>query len=248
MCTGYADPTPGDIATARELFEESLALWRQLGDARGIAYALNNLGLVAQEQEEYGTARQRFEESLTLSRELGDQYAVASLLDNLGTIARLQNDCPTARRLHEEAITMRRELGHQLGVAISLHNLASVVEQQREPAAAQLLYRESLVLLDGLGVRWAIPWSLRGLAATDLALGHAARAVRLLGAAEAQRERLGAVLSATEGEEVERTSKGLRAALDDEVYQAAWTEGQTMSIEEAVHYALQETSADVAAP
>ena len=55
----------GDYPSARSLFEESLAIRRQLDDKWGIAYLLNNLGNIALEQGDYSPARSLFDESLT---------------------------------------------------------------------------------------------------------------------------------------------------------------------------------------
>jgi hypothetical protein len=69
------------------LHEESLALFRELGDKRSIAISLNNLGTVAQEQEDYDTARTSFKESLALCREVGDKVGIISSLAGLGGLA-----------------------------------------------------------------------------------------------------------------------------------------------------------------
>ncbi len=47
----------GDYAAAQPLYEESLAIRRELGDGRGIAVALNNLGNVASELGDFAVAR-----------------------------------------------------------------------------------------------------------------------------------------------------------------------------------------------
>src|SRR5205814_1274715 len=54
----------GDPPQAAILLEESLALWRSLGDTMGEVRALNNLGLVALVQSDYPQARSYFEQSL----------------------------------------------------------------------------------------------------------------------------------------------------------------------------------------
>jgi hypothetical protein len=47
----------GDFASARSLFEESLAIHSELGDKRGSALSLMNLGIVASDQGDYSWAR-----------------------------------------------------------------------------------------------------------------------------------------------------------------------------------------------
>src|SRR5205814_6788569 len=62
-----------DYAAALSLLNESLSLQRDLGDKKGIANSLNNLGVMASEQGDYAAARSFLEEGLLLRRELGDK-------------------------------------------------------------------------------------------------------------------------------------------------------------------------------
>jgi hypothetical protein len=70
-------------------YEQSLALFREIGDTWGIAYALNNLGQVAfAVLHDRTRARALFEESLRLRRALGDSMGIAMSLNNLAHLAR----------------------------------------------------------------------------------------------------------------------------------------------------------------
>src|SRR5207248_1784979 len=62
-----------EYRAARALFEESLAIFRELADRDGIARSLNYLGNVAIEQGEYSAAHALYEESLAIRRQLGDR-------------------------------------------------------------------------------------------------------------------------------------------------------------------------------
>ena len=68
-----------DNATAKALYEESLALRRELGDQWGIGAALNNLGLVVLHDGDYPAARALYGESLKVFRDLGNRQAMAIL-------------------------------------------------------------------------------------------------------------------------------------------------------------------------
>ena len=116
----------GDYPGARALGEESLAIRRQLGDRKGIAASLNNLGLVACDQGDYPAARALYEESLAIKRELGDRVGIANSLNNLGNVAYDQAELAFARALYEESLAIARELGDREGVARVLGNLGNV--------------------------------------------------------------------------------------------------------------------------
>ena len=68
------------------------------------------------------------------------------------------------------------------------------------------------------------------------------RAARLWGAAQALREQIGASLPPSAREEYDRDMAAACAVLGDEAFSAAWTEGRRMTKEQAVSYALEETT------
>ncbi len=93
------------------LAQESLALFRELGDRRGIALSINRLGVAAWRRGDFRSARVLLEEDLALFREMGDRDRVAwslfmhGLLDNkqgeyAGASSRFEqpgHDLPAAR-------------------------------------------------------------------------------------------------------------------------------------------------------
>src|SRR5262249_27677796 len=80
----------GDYAAARALFDELLAIHRELGDQHGIAWSVHQLGHMGYEQGEYGVARGLHEESLTILRELEHKQGIAWSTFELGNVARKQ--------------------------------------------------------------------------------------------------------------------------------------------------------------
>jgi non-specific serine/threonine protein kinase len=79
---------------------------------------------------------------------------------------------------------------------------------------------------------------LDGLAGVAAAQARPARAARLLGAAEALREAIGAPTPPAGRAAHEREVAALRAALDGEAYAAAWADGRALPLERAVDYAM----------
>ena len=154
----------GDFASARALFEESLAIRRELGDKRGVAHSLNNLATVAAQQGDYASARPLFEESLTIQRGLGDKGGVANVLNNLGNVAEGQGDYASARSLYEESLAVFRELGDRWWIAGLLQNLGNISFEQGDYAAARPPYEESLAIFRELGYKHGIAGVLDNLA------------------------------------------------------------------------------------
>lgn len=156
--------TQGEYMAACSFYEESVVIWRELGDKWGLASALLNLGIVTFAQGDNEAARLLHEESLTLSEELGDKLGLASSLNNLGIVAETQGDYAWARAILERGLTIERELENKSGLSRALHNLGGVVYSQGDDEGARLLFEESLVLFRELGDRLAIGNSLNNLA------------------------------------------------------------------------------------
>jgi Tetratricopeptide repeat len=84
----------GDLALADELFEESLALYRGLGDDAGVAAVLVELGQVARAQGDHDHAAALSEEGL--ARRLGDLRVAAIALSTLGRVERQRGNLKSA--------------------------------------------------------------------------------------------------------------------------------------------------------
>ena len=157
----------GDFPAVRAPAEDSLALWRELGNRRGIARSLQMLAAVTSDLGDIRSARALHEESLAIWRELGDRQGVAASLSAMGVMARAEGDLPTARALLQECLPVFRELNHPVSIALSLHNLGNVACDQGEYPAARRLYEESLAIRRELRDR-------QGIASTLSALGDVA--------------------------------------------------------------------------
>ncbi len=242
---GMLTELQGNYAAARSAFEQSLVLYRELGDKEGIAASLNYLGeTVATQGDEaaarplFAAARSAYEESLASLRQQGDQWRIARALNVIGEIARIENDYPMARSFYEESLALRRELGDTRGIAVSLINLGLVALHQDEDRQAATYFEESLPLFQKLDSTRGIIDCLAGLAGVAGKKGQPERAARLFGAVEAQREAIQTGLAYADRIEEDRHLDAVRAQLDESTFAVAWAEGRAMTLEQAVDYAL----------
>lgn len=160
---GILAAAQGDFSASNELFAESLAVARELGDKRSIAVSVNALAINARDLREFSASRERFEESLGLWRELGDVLAVARALSNLANVAKLLGAYQESRALYQECLSIFRELGDRTGAAWALNHEGAAASDQGDCAGARALYEESLASFRELGDRWGIAGSLADL-------------------------------------------------------------------------------------
>jgi predicted ATPase/DNA-binding SARP family transcriptional activator/DNA-binding CsgD family transcriptional regulator len=162
------------------MLEEGLAAYRDLGDKRGIAFALQSLGSIARERGHYDRAVALHEESLALQRGLGNEEGIARSLDGLGFVAWLRRDHQRAETLCAEALKLYRGLEDAEGVAWSLVNMGAAAQHRDDLGRAEELLNESLALSRRAGYKEGVAWSLNQLGLVEQRRGDHERATRLL--------------------------------------------------------------------
>ncbi|MCI0355871.1 MAG: tetratricopeptide repeat protein, partial [Acidobacteria bacterium] len=142
----------GLVDRAQEYYERSLAAYRKLGDQRGVAMLLNNIGAMRYRQGEHEAARTCLEESLTIQREIGNHRGVAIALINLGHTARAAGSAKESRDTYRSAMAMLRDLGDRAGLAEIAEGLAYLVASQGGHAVAATLLGAAQALRAVIGV------------------------------------------------------------------------------------------------
>ncbi len=160
-----------DYEWAEALSEESLSLYRELGDQIGIAHSLYLLGTVSWAKGNTAAARSLMERALVLGNEANYKEYVADSLFSLALLANSQGEYIRARSLFEESLAVFREVENKRGIAHSLSQLAQVIfVSQGDQERVHSLIEECLALSREIGFKEGIAasYSLSG----QLALGQ----------------------------------------------------------------------------
>ena len=231
----------GDYSRATTFLEEGLGLFRGLTDDEGIASVLTNLGYVAAYQQDTERAGSILSETLALKPRLRDRRVVAYLLIFHGLVAAIGGDIAGAVPPHEESLAIFREMGDEQGQVWCLTNLGLLALGSGDLARATGLLKENLELARRLRDVLPTQYSLLGLAGVASVNGHADRAARLWGAAEASREAVAFPLPPLVRERTNYNGfiDATRSALGSVAFNSAWSEGRAMTFDEAVAYALE---------
>jgi non-specific serine/threonine protein kinase len=236
-----------DYSNATAWYEESAAISRELGDRRGIADALYNLGSMAAIRGDLDAVRASFGEGTALAREIGDDGLVLRFLEAEGYTAFMTDDLDTARAVLDEALAMAVASGDRFAVAAANHTVGQVARLQGRLADAEAHYRSAIAMAAQIGDTVAVTEPLQGLAAVLIAGDDPERGVRLLGANAGIRERAGG------GPPPEYLRLGdpfsvARERLGDARYDALWEAGTMLSVEEAIDEALAPSARGVGGP
>jgi predicted ATPase/DNA-binding SARP family transcriptional activator len=222
----------GQFEQASRYSDESAMLYRRLGDDGGLARALVIQGWWALCRHDEVQARALFEESRTLAPNQGRMW------DRLGALALYEQRYSDARSFFEESRTAFRAEADERGSTQSVFSLGLVALAEGRIDEAAENFRESLIALQDLGDSgWGISYCLEGLGAVAVETEPAV-AARLLAKAETLRKDLHHPLDRFEQDVHERTLRLVHDRLDEQALKRAWTEGASMTIEEAIVFAL----------
>ena len=170
-----------------------------------------------------------------VAREAG--HGTEYILSNLGHLMQLQGDPAQALALLDESVAWLRQANDH-GLEWALYQRGAVAYAQGDDVRAAADLREALGVQQQCGLKGRIGRSLERLAGLAARQQRLARAVRLLSAAATLREAVGAPLPPGERADYDRDLASAHAQLDEATFAAAWAEGQAMTLEQAVAYAL----------
>jgi predicted ATPase/class 3 adenylate cyclase len=229
-----------DMEGAQRFYDESLELTRQVGDKRAIANAIYNDAFpMLVNRSNVSRAKELLQEALPLFRELGDEGGTARTLWGLGNAAYFAQDYVTAKPPLEEARALFRRLDDRFMLAWSTHTLGLVAVGTADIDVGKQCFSEALRQFSEAQDVSGITLQLDNLSVIARAEGDPVRATRLAAAAVAQQTLtgtgLGGLLSQREG----RTG---REGLPEKEAATAWAEGQALTLEEAIAYALDPTA------
>jgi predicted ATPase/DNA-binding XRE family transcriptional regulator len=273
-----------DVKRARTLVEESLRLWRELGDKWWTAVTLELAALMTSVGSEFEKSLGYLEEGVSLARELEDPWPLAACLIRFGDALKPRGESAKARPFLEEGVALARSIGDRSMLSEGLRELGSLYYVAGDLAAAMSLTEEALANARAIGSLLSVllayfqlvviaclqndpimakrysleSWALGkdtgspfvamfGLLCFGLAAsigGEPRKGVQLLAATEVLLARLG--FKPSEGDAVSRVTRQVlteaQAQLGPAAFQAAWADGQQMTMDQAIALATENES------
>ncbi|MBE8990221.1 tetratricopeptide repeat protein [Nostoc sp. LEGE 12450] len=139
-----------DWAEAERLYQEALAIYRELGEEKDEAIALSDLGAVARSLGQYDRAESYYKQALAIEEKLGNKAKQAAYCGNLGLLA-LDRDRPSeACPWCERELVLAQEVGRQDLVADAQAGLAQVMEKEERYTEALSLAQSALDIRERL--------------------------------------------------------------------------------------------------
>jgi predicted ATPase/tRNA A-37 threonylcarbamoyl transferase component Bud32 len=221
----------GRFEEARARYTECLAVWREMGESRGVARALVGLALVDAAAGRYEEARAANRESLSIYRQIGDTHSVQIVLHNLGDVALCEGSWPEAHGFFQESLAIARD--DRTLTALTLGRVGLVAVRQGHPDRALAPLAEALRIAGELKAMDSGLEALEAVAELAARSGRDEDAGRLFGCADALRERAGVSKEPGHRETQAGVIERLRATMPAETFETAWARDRALTLEAA---------------
>jgi len=241
----------GNYDEAQRYFEQSLAHFREFNTIWGLVFSVNYLGAVTISRGDYIQAHTYSTEGLKKSQEFGFKAGIALSRYIQGSTSLCEKDFIEAQSNLEESLTLYRERGDNYDLSMVLSILGLTMAKQGKAAEAKRYYEEGFVISHSLRNSLFLGQNLTGLVGLWIeeelkydrqaslnslknTLNPLVQATQLSGAISALLTSSGAVMFRPFSELYGQNLALIRSNLAEVNFQAAFAEGEVMTMDEAV--------------
>ena len=143
-----------DVAEARRLAHEALAVSDGAGDEAGRSNALHLLGVGAQIAGDLIEARSWMTQRLALVRATGNEFLIASEACNLSMVERQLGNLATAETLARETLEIEQRTGDRFTMPFAFRGLAAIAAERGETDRAATLVGAAEAIMEAQHVAW----------------------------------------------------------------------------------------------
>jgi len=141
----------GDLAGARRLYEQALAIHRETGNQRGLLQAERHLGYVTARLGDPEGAKRHLTAAVAIAAEIDDRMERTMALTNLASLQHSEGELAASARTFSDILEVSHAMGSSEGEAAAHVNLADVLRDQGNLAAAREHAEAALRLLREVG-------------------------------------------------------------------------------------------------
>lgn len=241
----YTYQRRGNYPEAIAFGEESVRIYRELGDMPRLALALRALARALCDQGNQERAIVIAEESIRLCRQVSNDICLVEGLITLATARQLLGDYEGSMPLLEESLALAQALQYEDGMYNSLGVTARVYRARGDFAQATRVYNQAMAQNWKTGYTFRLAFGLEFYAVLATLQKQVERAARLWGAAHALRQVAG-VPRPTSQQDYAEYERDTLSQLGQDRFARLYAEGAAMPLEQAVEYAMTAPMPDVA--
>lgn len=229
----------GEHVEAEAAVKEAIAIARAEKDIFVVASGLSNLARVTLElYGDIAAADGYIDQAIRISQEAGIEYVTAVALEMKARIAARQKNYAQALKLFEQALSGFQKTYAGFNVLLVKSAVAHLERERGELERALELYRETIIAFRDVGQTGAVAHQLECFGFIAMAWNQTERAVQLFAAADALREKSDTPMTPDEQVYLEEQLKTLHEQMDSSRFDAIWSAGRAMTMEQAIQFAL----------
>ena len=231
----------GQPEAALEAAEESIKICEREGYTKLLFWAFDAMIHIHTMMDRKSEAARYHKKGMDLLKKVGVPVDPISTVVGLTEDPFRDNDLEGALKYMDNAITIMTERNDNYGLTFMQSNFAHTLREHGEFEKALIYYRRTIRLWQDWGHRAAIAHQLECFGFIAQVLEDIPRAARLFGAAEAIRKSINSLRTPSEQKEFEEAKSNLQSQMDESDFKKNWNEGCSISMEQAIEFALDES-------
>lgn len=228
----------GEGEAGRAALEEAVSIARELRDARLLVYAIDPLEVFLRSTGDLDAAEALLVEGVAGADEAGATVTAAALRGRIGFIQVFRGNAEAAIGPLREAVAALREAGDTSKLVWYVASLGTAELIGGDLAAAEQDFRELLAMARAAADPMALQAAIVGLGFVASSEGRHERLARLWGVASRVRREAGGGILRAIADRLGDPEGAARQVIGDAVFEQRRAEGEAMSVDEAVAYAL----------
>jgi len=222
-------------------YEQAIMLFRQCGDWDSLLSLLSIFGYFALLNGNVELAQQSLDEAVQLSNQSNDKDAKSVLLQSLGAMAFRQEDYRKAYGYYQEALDNWDELGTRMNALWCRTFLGYIALHEGNLPETRLIFEETIQQFQRDQNIDGVLFTLEGMAGLHIATGRPELAARLIGWADATRERIGDTRPKLEQADIDKDISAIVVKIGNTAFEEAHDLSEDMTLDEAVALALEKS-------
>lgn len=111
---------------ATDYYQQSIKIYRQIGDSLGVAKNFNNLGALHRNRGSFTISLEYYQKSLELRKLKNDKFGLGITYNNIGNIHYYQGNYDLAKEYYFKSLEIRKEFNSEMGMAGCYNNIGSI--------------------------------------------------------------------------------------------------------------------------
>jgi tetratricopeptide (TPR) repeat protein len=231
----------GDIDTALRVGKEVEELARRENYNLELSMILTTLAqAIYSSTHDAPRAKAYIEEAVKIGKAAGSQWTDTMSAFGVAQVAGMLGDLESAREKFEESAKYALRFGNKRLVYSSQSELAHIQRKHGKLDEPLATYRDLLPRWNQLGHLAAVAHELECIAFILIRKEEPERAASLMAAAGAIRKVIDSPMTHKEQEEFDNEVASLRSGISDDEFNTHWSNGSSMTIDDAIELALSE--------